>query len=271
MADTEERKTAEASKEERIAAAKARAAGRTKAEAHTQEGNEEEISEAAKRFQGLKEVQKKTPGREDREEELSHRAVTVAPRQSIEKMPQAAPAKHEHLPVNRREFLTYAWGAALGLVLVQGGLATLWFSYPRFKQGEFGGTFTLTTVPEQGAKPLENLSGKFWWSNSEQGIAALYKVCTHLGCLYEWKDQTERFECPCHGSKFRQDGRNIQGPATRDLDQFVITVEDQSGSQVDQTTPERRYVVAQDGLIYRIDTGRKILGRPSDPSLALEA
>lgn len=270
MADIEEKKTAKASKEERIAAAKARAAGRTKAEAPTQESDQQESNDAAERFQSLKASQKKTQDRTEREAELSQRAVTVAPRQSIKKMPQAEPTKAESLPVNRREFLTYAWGAALGLALVQGGVATLWFSYPRFKEGEFGGTFILTSVPEQGAKPDENLSGKFWWSNSQEGIAALYKVCTHLGCLYEWKDQTGRFECPCHGSKFRQDGRNLQGPATRDLDQFVITVEDQSGSQIEQTTPEKRYVIAQDGLTYKIDTGRKILGRPSDPALALE-
>ena len=102
-------------------------------------------------------------------------------------------------------------------------------------------------------------------------MKALYKVCTHLGCLYEWKDQTQRFECPCHGSKFRQDGRNIDGPATRDLDEFVVTAEDANGAVVDQTTEEQRYVIAQEGLIYKIDTGSKITGLPSDPNLQVES
>ncbi|RME83154.1 MAG: Rieske (2Fe-2S) protein [Caldilineae bacterium] len=269
MPDNDPKTPASKSKEERIAEAKARAAAAAQPVARAG-GEDESLSEAALRFQKLKEQQSR-PSRKEREAALLQKAIGVAPRESVEKIPQAAPQEKETLAVNRREFLTYAWGAALGLALVQGGAATLWYAYPRFKAGEFGGVFTLTSVPEVGAKPEEYLDGKFWWSNSENGLAALYKVCTHLGCLYEWKEQTQRFECPCHGSKFRQDGRNIHGPATRDLDQFIVTVEDTSGNHVDETTEEHRYVVAQEGLIYKVDTGRKILGRPSDPKLQLEA
>ena len=43
--------------------------------------------------------------------------------------------------MNRREFLTYAWGAALGLLVLESLGATFLFMYPRFKAGEFGGTF----------------------------------------------------------------------------------------------------------------------------------
>ena len=250
MADTQEKSNQTPSKEERVAAAKARAAARpAPAAPAAKESNEGEegLSEAAQRFQTLKAEQPSSQSRKEREEVLLNQAVTVSPRSSIEKMPQAQPVKVEPLSINRREFLTYAWGAGLALVAVQGLGATLWFSFPRFKEGEFGGVFTLTDMPEQGAKPDENLSGKFWWANAEEGMAAIYKVCTHLGCLYEWKDQTGRFECPCHGSKFRQDGRNIKGPATRDLDQFIVTAEDTSGNTVDQTTPEHRYVTAEDG------------------------
>ncbi len=266
--------SAEMTREERIAAAKARAeAKRAKAAAEVKaEAVEEEVAEeAAERFRKQKELHKAKQSRKEREAALLNRAVGVAPRKGIEKLPQAAPAKAEPLPVNRREFLTYAWGGAMALTLLQGGVATLWFAYPRFKAGEFGGVFTLTSVPPVGEKPVEFLKGKFWWSNTPDGVIALYKVCTHLGCLYEWKDQTHRFECPCHGSKFRQDGRNIQGPATRDLDQFVVTVQDQAGNVLDQTTPDHRYVLVKDGAVYKIDTGKKILGRPSDPSLRVEA
>ncbi len=278
MADTEIKPITEMTKEERAAAAKARAAERAKGSAAATEavegaktGSEETLSDAAQRFQTLKEGGKVQQSREEREAALLNRAVDISPRSSIESLPQAAPSKAPGLPINRREFLTYAWGGALALTLLQGGVATLWFSYPRFKAGEFGGAFTLTTLTDKGAKPGENLTGKFWWSNSEEGVAALYKVCTHLGCLYEWKDQTGRFECPCHGSKFNQAGRNIHGPATRDLDQFVVIAEDGSGNQVDQTTADHRYVTAQNGLTYKVDTGRKITGRPSDPALSVEA
>ncbi|NUQ39294.1 MAG: Rieske (2Fe-2S) protein [Caldilineales bacterium] len=273
MADTETKSsTTPPSPQERAAAAKERAASHAKPAAPG--GEEGGLDEAAQRFQAVKGRQA-TQSRKEREQELLQRAVSVAPRSSVEKMPQAKVAKTEPLPINRREFLTYAWGAALALVTVQGTAATLWFSYPRFRAGEFGGVFTVTDLPEVGAKPGENLTGKFWWAHTEDGMKALYKVCTHLGCLYEWKDQTGRFECPCHGSKFRQDGRVIHGPATRDLDEFVVTAMDTGGQQVAQTAivagegnqEKLQAVPAQSGLVYKVDTGRKLLGRPLDPDL----
>ena len=103
--------------------------------------------------------------------------------------------------VSRREFLYYAWGASLALLLAQTGGWLIWFGLPRFREGEFGGTFTITSLPLLNATPADYPEGKFWLSNTDDGIVALYKVCTHLGCLYKWVDANTRFECPCHGSK----------------------------------------------------------------------
>ncbi|MGE5113009.1 MAG: ubiquinol-cytochrome c reductase iron-sulfur subunit [Acidobacteriaceae bacterium] len=50
-----------------------------------------------------------------------------------------------------------------------------------------------------------------------QGFFALSAICTHLGCLTAFKQETGRIECPCHGSKFRPDGTKIEGPAPRPL------------------------------------------------------
>ena len=50
----------------------------------------------------------------------------------------------------------------------------------------------------------------------------LSAVCTHLGCTVQLlrKERTQEFEfhCPCHGSRYRQDGTNYSGPAPRPLD-----------------------------------------------------
>ncbi len=54
------------------------------------------------------------------------------------------------------------------------------------------------------------------------GAVAIYKVCTHLGCIYSWTPANYRFECPCHGSKYRLDGRRIEAPAPRTLDRFKM-------------------------------------------------
>ena len=158
--------------------------------------------------------------------------------QKEEKKAEKRAAKPKGEPVSRREFLNYAWGAALAVVLVESGIAGFLFTVPRFKAGEFGGLFdlgTFSSLPPVDGPPISNLDGKFWSSNDADGFRSLYRVCTHLGCLYEWKDQTFRFECPCHGSKFQKTGQWIEGPAPRSLDQFYAFLE-QNGQEVANIT-----------------------------------
>ena len=166
-------------------------------------------------------------------------------------------------PVSRREFLNYAWGAAMGVVLVEAGVASFFFALPRFKKGEFGGLFSVgagSAMPATDAPPLRNLDGQFWLSNDTDGVRALYRVCTHLGCLYEWKDQTFRFECPCHGSKFQKNGVYIEGPAPRSLDQFKM--QKLVNGQVNQETAEGGQALAVDPAAeYVVDTGTVIKGQ----------
>ncbi len=41
--------------------------------------------------------------------------------------------------------------------------------------------------------------------------------CPHLGCSLKWNPQEHSWDCPCHGSRFSQDGQLIDNPATGDL------------------------------------------------------
>ena len=41
--------------------------------------------------------------------------------------------------------------------------------------------------------------------------------CPHLGCALEWNPQEHSWDCPCHGSRFREDGKLLDNPAKRDL------------------------------------------------------
>jgi len=50
---------------------------------------------------------------------------------------------------------------------------------------------------------------------TDEGVAAISMVCTHLGCIVA---RTARgFVCPCHGSKFDSLGKIVGGPAPKDL------------------------------------------------------
>ncbi len=169
----------------------------------------------------------------------------------VAKAEEATPALTS-ADMTRREFMTYAWGAALGLLTAEVGLMSYFFMYPRFRAGEFGGKFFLSEseLPASDAAPVGYTSGKFWLVTTEEGPKAIYMVCTHLGCLYKWEPSNTRFECPCHGSKFSRDGFYIEGPAPRSLDYFAVNL---ANGQLE------------------VDTGRKVVGTPSAESPARAA
>ena len=45
--------------------------------------------------------------------------------------------------------------------------------------------------------------------------------CPHMGCRLEWNPEEETFDCPCHGSRFHQDGRRMEGPAQTDCSRKI--------------------------------------------------
>lgn len=167
--------------------------------------------------------------------------------------------------INRREFLNLAWLASLGFLTVNLGGATYLFAMPRFKEGEFGGVFTVGRVsdlPAPGSAPQNFPKVKLWIANTEQGVMAIYKVCTHLGCLYNWADQENKFLCPCHGSQFELDGDYIRGPAPRSLDRFVVRILSPQGEVLAETDEAGNPLPLPDNpdAIVQVDTGKRIPG-----------
>ncbi|MBZ0292917.1 MAG: Rieske 2Fe-2S domain-containing protein [Anaerolineae bacterium] len=167
---------------------------------------------------------------------------------------------------SRREFLYYIWGASIAMVIGEIIGASLWFAYPRFRAGEFGGGFKFdpTQIPERGGPPRGEPAIRIWMSHLEDdSLVVLYNVCTHLGCLYKWVDTNNRFECPCHGSKFQKSGLYISGPAPRSLDRFVMTITFDDGSQVTTNDAGDPIPLAEHQgrtiTDIAIDTGRRIL------------
>ncbi|MFH8976538.1 FAD-dependent oxidoreductase [Streptomyces sp. NPDC017890] len=53
-------------------------------------------------------------------------------------------------------------------------------------------------------------------------LHAVSPRCTHLGCLVSFNAAERAWECPCHGSRFGTDGKVIEGPATKPLEQRDI-------------------------------------------------
>ena len=179
-----------------------------------------------------------------------------------------APTEEEKLKVNRREFLNFAWLTSLGFLTVSIAGVTYLFSIPIFKEGEFGGLFAIgpaSELPPEGSAPVNYPKVKLWLSNTDEGVLALYKVCTHLGCLYDWREQENKFACPCHGSQFELDGDYIKGPAPRSLDRFaVLAVSSSTGEVVAESSDgEPLKIPESPEIIIQVDTGTRIPGDSS--------
>lgn len=69
----------------------------------------------------------------------------------------------------------------------------------------------------------------FWIIREEDRISAVSIICTHLGCIPSWLPNDRKFKCPCHGSGFKPNGTNFEGPAPRPLERFKIYLD---GDQV---------------------------------------
>jgi Rieske Fe-S protein len=71
--------------------------------------------------------------------------------------------------------------------------------------------------PGQGAIMREGLSKLAVYRDDGGMVHKLSAVCPHLGCVVAWNSTEKTWDCPCHGSKYRADGRVYQGPANSDL------------------------------------------------------
>ncbi len=138
----------------------------------------------------------------------------------------------------RREFLTVALAAAVGIAMIRVVGLGLDFYRPAAAANQYGGVFELgplADLPATGESPLHHAGGRFYLARTEAGLLALHKVCTHLDCLLGWDEQNQRYLCPCHGSQFAADGQVLSGPAERSLNRFAVRLTTADGMVVAET------------------------------------
>ncbi len=177
-------------------------------------------------------------------------------------VPRPAPSAGEHTlgagphrsarVLSRRDFFRGSLLASLGVFAAQFGGTTLAFLWPNLKGG-FGSQITLTDPPDailqqvvDGQQPYYLGAGRFYLisytgDGDEPGgiyegitaevpgfpgrLMAIYQKCAHLGCRVPFCQQSQWFECPCHGSKYNYAGEYELGPAPTGMFRFPVKVE----------------------------------------------
>jgi Rieske Fe-S protein len=127
-----------------------------------------------------------------------------------------------HDCVNRRDFIARAGGfAALAVVSACGDGVLGPGSAPQTDEqltitvGDFPGLATVGALVKVG----DTFAAKRTGANA---FDAYYMVCTHAGCLTSITN-AQRFDCPCHGSRFDSEGDVVAGPARLPLTRLVTS------------------------------------------------
>ena len=154
----------------------------------------------------------------------------------------------EEAGITRRQFLTKALRISFGAFAGIQVISWLGFMWPKVSGG-FGskidagkvedlkkqitqgdGSVIPAFIPEARAYVLPFDSSEVGASQFSDGstiadgLVAIYQRCVHLGCRVPWCNSSQGFECPCHGSKYNMVGEYYAGPAPRNLDRFVVSV-----------------------------------------------
>lgn len=138
----------------------------------------------------------------------------------------------EKTDIARRDFLGMSalFAGALSALSVIGGALRLTKANVYYEQSQKFKIGSPASFPI-GAKQRLDEKKVFIVSDSG-GIYAISLVCTHLGCIVGQGDNNG-FLCPCHGSKFDDQGKVIAGPAPRALPWLEISLHEDGNLVVD--------------------------------------
>ena len=184
-------------------------------------------------------------------------AEPVAGAEAQKKVPQQFDLVADYPPkVNRRSFMMSWAGAAwtaFGAASGVGSVAMLRFMLPNvlfeppqvYKAGKLE-DYELDKPDERYKQDkktwIVKLSKDF---DGKKKLVALDTTCTHLGCTPNVLFSEQKIKCPCHGSGFRFNGINFEGPTPRPLERYKVSIDPIDGQIVVDKTKKFQYEKGQ--------------------------
>ena len=135
---------------------------------------------------------------------------------------------------NRRDFFNEIAGCALAIAGLGGAAITVEYSSPNVLF-EPPTTFRAGSPDDYPVNSVTFIQDQqVYIVRTEKGLWAMSAVCTHLGCITQWKPESNQTACPCHGSKFQREGNVQAGPAPRPLPRFSVRLAADGALMVDK-------------------------------------
>lgn len=141
---------------------------------------------------------------------------------------------------SRRSLLTWITGAALAGSAAISAVANFIFLKPRATYGQ-PSRYSIGRPDDFPSGTRVSLDQRrVCVVRDGNKLAVISTICTHLGCTVGISDTG--FACPCHGSRYDQDGNVVGGPAPKALAWYQVSMapngelEVDTNSQVNQGT-----------------------------------
>jgi cytochrome b6-f complex iron-sulfur subunit len=123
--------------------------------------------------------------------------------------------------LSRRDFIKLSTNALFGLggIIGLGGLFRYFNYYPPEAPVEFD-LGDIANFPVGSRTVRSDIPAVIY--NKDGEIIARSLVCTHLGCTLA--ENGAEFACPCHGSRFDENGAVLEGPAQKPLKNLRVEI-----------------------------------------------
>ena len=188
---------------------------------------------------------------------MTEPATNAEPKDAQKRVPQQYELVADYPPkVTRRSFMMSwagaAWGT-FGLASGVGSFAMLRFMLPnvlfeppqQYKAGKLE-DYEFDKPDERFKQDkktwIVKLSKDF---DGKKKLVALDTTCTHLGCTPNVLFSEQKIKCPCHGSGFRFNGINFEGPTPRPLERYKVYQDPISGEIVVDKNKKFQYEKGQ--------------------------